>query len=556
MLIVLDNARDAAQLRPLLPGAPGCLVLVTSRHQLPGLVAGEGAHPLPLGLLSADDARGLLAQRVGVDRTEGEPDAVSEIIDHCGGLPLALVIIAARAAMSGNLPLAVLARQLRDDGDRLDALATGDPGTDLRSVFSWSYRVLDADAARLFRLLGVHPGPQISVPAAASLAALTVPTVRRLLAELVRANLVAELDDGRYSLHDLLRTFAAELARPLDGNHSRRAAIRRMLDHYLHSAAAADRLSRPARDPLVLEPPAFGVVPESPPDLRDALRWFTVERTVLIAAVELASTVSARHAWQLAWSLSTFLDLRGHWDELIGTQHTAIAAAQRAADPGAQAGAHRLLARAYTRKRRIDDADVQLLRALDLYRGAGDRNGESHTHLNLALLRERQGRYPEALDHARRSLKIFESAGDQYGQACAHNAVGWYHALLGDHPMALRHCRQALARMQALGDRVGQASTWDSIGYAHHHLGQHPRALADFQQALDLYRDLGDRHLEGFVLVHIGDTHDAVGDAEAARSSWEEALGILDDLDQPEAEKLRAKLAASTPALAVAHRRT
>ncbi|HEX6682479.1 MAG TPA: BTAD domain-containing putative transcriptional regulator [Candidatus Limnocylindrales bacterium] len=258
MLVVLDNARDPAQVRPLLPGTPGCLVLVTARNQLASLVAAEGAHPLPLGPLDPGDARELLAQRVGAARTAGEPAAVAEILDRCAGLPLALVIIAARAALSGNLPLAALADRLRRGGDRLDALTTGDPGTDLRAVFSWSYRSLGAGAARLFRLLGLHPGPDVSVAAAASLAAVTVCEARRLLAELVRASLAAEPAAGRYRLHDLLRAYAAEVAVSGEPRRTRRAATFRMLDHYLHSAHAA------ARDPLTLPPPAPGVYAGSP----------------------------------------------------------------------------------------------------------------------------------------------------------------------------------------------------------------------------------------------------------------------------------------------------
>ncbi len=540
MLIVLDNAREVAQVRPLLPGAPGCLVLVTSRNQLASLVAAEGAHPLPLDPLGPAEARELLAQRIGAARAAGEPGAVDEILDRCGGLPLALVIAAARAAMSANLPLAALADQLRRDRDRLDALTTGDPGTDLRAVFSSSYRALAPDAARLFGLLGLHPGPDISIPAAASLAAVPVASARKLLGELVRANLAAEQTVGRFTLHDLLRAFAAEACA---GEPDRGAATSRMLDHYLHSAYAADRLSHPARDPLALDPPESAVAPEYPADPKDALSWFAAERAVLTAAVERAAAVSDRHAWQLAWSLSTFLDVRGHWDELATTQRTAITAAQRAGDPRGRADAHRLLARAHTRLHRDDDAQVELMRALELYRGLGDLSGQSNTHLNLALVRERQGRPAEALEHARQALDLFLELGEEHGQARALNAVGWYHALLGDHARALSLCRQALGRLEELDDRIGQATTLDSLGYAHHHLGDHERAVAHFEQAMGMYRELGDRHLEAFVHMHLGDAHESAGNAQAARAAWREALAILEQLDQPEAQRVQARLA-------------
>ena len=216
VLIVVDNARDAAQVRPLLPGTPGCLVLVTSRNQMSSLVATGGAHPLPLDLLTADDARALFTRRVGVDRTSGEPAAVTEILDRCAGLPLALAVIAARAAVSHTLPLSALAQRLRRDHERLDALTTGDPSTDLRAVLSASYRALRPPTARLFRLLGLHPGPDISAPAAASLAARPLGEVREMLAGMAGANLVVEHLPGRYTFHDLLRAYAADTATRTD----------------------------------------------------------------------------------------------------------------------------------------------------------------------------------------------------------------------------------------------------------------------------------------------------------------------------------------------------
>ena len=543
MLIVLDNARDVAQVRPLLPGAPGCTVLITARHQLAGLIAAEGAQPLTLGPLAAAEAQELLVRRVGRARTAAEPGAVHEIVERCAGLPLALVIIAARAALNGTQPLGALADQVRRNRDRLDALTTGDPGTDLRAVFSWSYDALTPAAARLFGLLGLHAGPDISVPAAASLAALTTGRVRGLLTELVRAGLATEPTVGRYCLHDLVRTYAADVVVRAGSARTRRAASLRMLDHYLHSAYAADRIAHPACEAYAPGPPVRGVTPETAADARTAKAWLAAERAVLVAAVERAASVSHRRAWQLARALSAYLDLRGHWDDLATTQHTAIAAARDDADPRAQAGAHRLLARAYTRLHRIDDAYAELSRALDLCLVAGDLIGQGHTHLNLSLLWERQERYPEALAHARQGLATFLTAGDDHGIARALNAVGWYHALLGDYPVALDHCRDALARLEKTGDRLTVAATLDSLGYVQHHLGEYALAIAAYRRSVELYRDLGDSHLEAFVRVHLGDTYDARGDGPAARTLWCQALEVLDRCDPPEAGKIRARLA-------------
>jgi DNA-binding SARP family transcriptional activator len=237
MLVLLDNAGDAEQVRPLLPGSAGCAVLVTSRDQLSGLVAGDGAHPLTLGPITTDEARALLTRRLGADRVLAEPQAVDDVIDHCAGLPLALTIAAARAAARPQFRLAAIADELREARGGLDAFTGADPATDLRAVFSWSYRTLPTDAARLFRLLGLHPGPTIATAAAASLVGLPIGQVHPLLAELTRAHLLSEHAPARFTFHDLLRAYAVERGRAEDREPDRQAAIDRLYDHHLDAAA-------------------------------------------------------------------------------------------------------------------------------------------------------------------------------------------------------------------------------------------------------------------------------------------------------------------------------
>jgi tetratricopeptide (TPR) repeat protein len=523
MLVVLDNARDTAQARPLLPGAPTCLVLVTSRNQLTGLIGADGAHSISLDLLSATEARELLARRLGADRVAAEPDAVAEIVTRCARLPLALV--AARAAVRPHVRLHTLAGELRDTQQRWEALTGDDPTTDVRTVLSWSYRALSPHAAGLFRLLGLHPGPDVAAPAAASLTALPIDQLRLLLAELTRASLLTEHTPGRYTLHDLLRAYATEQAHRIDSDLQRRAATHRILDHYLHTAHTADRLLDPARGQPTLIPPRPGVGPEPLADLQQARDWLTAEDAGLLAAVDhAAATGFDTHTWQLAWALWPFLDRRGHWRGYAAAGSAAVAAAGRLADPTAQARAHRILAGAYTRLGHFDDAHTQLWHALDLYRQAGDQAGQAHTHNNLAHLGERRGRPAQALDHARQALNLFRAAGHQAGQAESLNNIGWHHALLGDHQQALTYCQQALALFQELGDRWGEASTWDSLGYAHHHLGYHTQAIACYQHALTLFRDLGDRYNEATTLINLGDTHHTAGNPTAARDAWQHAL--------------------------------
>jgi tetratricopeptide (TPR) repeat protein len=543
MLVVLDNARDTAQVRPLLPGAPTCLVLVTSRNQLTGLIAADGAHPVSLDLLSAAEAWELLARRLGGDRVATEPEAVTEIITRCAHLPLALTIVAARAAVRLHVRLHLLADELRNTQQRWETLTGDDPTTDVRTVFSWSYQALTPDAARLFRLLGLHPGPDIAAPAVASLAGLPATVVRPLLAELTRTSLIVEHTPGRYTFHDLLRAYATHLTHRTDPDGQRRTATHRILDHYLHSAYTTDRLLEPARDTITLTPPQPGVTPEHPVNHRQALDWFTAERPVLLAAVDqAAATGFDTHAWQLTWTLWTFLYRRGHWHDQAAAGRTAVAAAGRLADPTAQAHAHRHLASAYTQLGCFDDAHTQLRHALDLYRQAGDQVGQAHTHNRLAHLQGRQGRPAQALDHARQALDVYQAAGHQSGQAQALNNIGWLHAQFGDYQQALTYCQQALTLLQELGDRHGQAGTWDSLGYAHHHLDHHTQAITCYQQALALFRDFGDRYEEATTLTNLGDTHHDAGNADAARDTWQQALTILTDLQHPDADAVRARL--------------
>jgi tetratricopeptide (TPR) repeat protein len=543
VLVVLDNAVDSEQVRPLLPGAAGCLAILTSRNQLTSLLAAQSAYPVTLDLMTHDEAALMLTRRLGHDRVAAEPDSVDELITCCARLPLALAIVAAHAATNPRLPLAALAAELRNSGDRLDMLSTGDPGTDPRAVFSWSYHALTPAAARLFRLLGLHPGPDISTAATASLAALPSPNVRPLLTEMGRANLIHEHSPGRYTFHDLLRTYAGELAHSIDPGHERRAATRRILDHYLHTAHTAARLVYPSRDPITLTPPPPGVFPEDLTDHERAMAWFTAEHSSLLAAVDHASTTGFdTHTWQLAWTLAIALGRRGHWHDLAATLQAAVAAARRLADPVVEAGANRLLARAYVRLGRFDDAHNHLRDALQLYQQANDRVGQAHTHRAIGYLWGRRQQPAEALDHTQQALGLYRGAGNRNGVADALNAVGWYHALLGDHRQAITFCQQALPLLQELNHRLGQAATWDSLGYANHHLGQYTQAISCYRNAIDLYQDLGERYEEGATLARLGDTHYATANPDAARDAWQEALTILDQLDHPDADTVRLRL--------------
>lgn len=347
MLVVLDNAHTVEQVRPLLPASSGCLVLVTSRSRMAGLIAADGARSVMLDVLAGDTAGDLLARRLGPHRVAAEPRAVRDVVERCGGLPLALVLVATRALAHPGVALDTLAVRLLYGGRDPNALA-GDPATDLEAAFSWSYRTLSPPAARLFRLLGLHPGQDVSAAAAASLAALPPAEATLRLSELSEAALVTERRPGWYALHGLVGAYAGDLAAHTDPEDARRAATVRLLDHYVYSARAAAGLLEACDDPdpVPLAPPAAGVTPESRcTDRSLATAWFDERRPVLRTVLHHAVGAGfAAHAWHLAWSLDPYLARGGHPPDRVDIWQVASRAAEQLDDPDARTTARRRLA--------------------------------------------------------------------------------------------------------------------------------------------------------------------------------------------------------------------
>jgi DNA-binding SARP family transcriptional activator/Tfp pilus assembly protein PilF len=504
VLIVLDNVRSAGQARPLLPGAPGCRVVATSRNELTGLAV-EGAQVHALKLLTEDEARRLLEHRLGPARLAAEPAAAGAILASCAGLPLALTIMAAHAAMRPDFPLAVLAEQVRESRGALDAFDSGDETTDIRAVLSWSYRQLSPAVARLFRLMGVHPGPDITAVAAASLIAGTVAQARSALLTLTRAHLVEERSPGRFGFHDLLRAYAVEQCEQEDPATERHAVLHRMLFHYLETAQAADRLLTPDRAPLAPLPPEPGARSLELTDAAHALAWCTAELPVLVAIVDhLPHSGLDTRTWQLVWGLETFIDRRGQW-----------------------------------RERSYDDAQVRYAQALRQFEENDDQAGQAQIHVHLTWIHERQGHHREALDSAERALDLL--TGDTE-IAESLNAAGWCHAQLGDYAMALSYCGKALALHQQIGYRTGAAHTWDSLGFTRHQLGDYAEAVECYGQAVELWRALGIRSYEADTLIRFGDAHYAAGDRTSAAAAWRRALRMLESVGHPGHESVRARL--------------
>jgi DNA-binding SARP family transcriptional activator/Tfp pilus assembly protein PilF len=541
VLIVLDNAVNAEQVRPLLPGGPGCLVVVTTRNEMPGLIS-DGGHPVTLDALTPEESRQLLALRLGFERVEAEPQAVEQIIKICAGLPLALSIAAARGAMLPQFDLEAVADTLLERCS-LDALATPDASTDIRALFSWSYNALSAEAQRLFRILSLHRGVDIGAAAAASLAGIPPAVVGPVLQELRMAHLLTEHLPGRFSFHELLRAYSAELLRENESDVERGEAERRLLDHYLHTAGEAALLIEPLRDPIRFTPHRGGVTPEEFRDREQALLWFHNERSALVAMVDQAhASGHDTHAWQLAWALADYLQWRGCWHDRIVTLQTALASTRRLRNRTEQARAHRCLGTAYTKIGQYERAHNNLRQALELYLELDDPTGQVRTHQSLSSVLEQQKDHTAALSHVERAMELYPPTGSKAGLGRLLNSAGWCHAQLGNLTEALDYCSRALILAQEANDRTTQAATWDSLGYIRHRLGEYAAALEAYQHALGLRRAIGHRSGEANTLSRIGDAHNSIGDDAAARRSWQSALDIYEETEHPAARAVRAKL--------------
>ncbi|MBO0804588.1 MAG: tetratricopeptide repeat protein, partial [Nocardiopsaceae bacterium] len=543
MLLVLDNARSTEQVRPLLPGSPGCMVVVTSRGQLTGLVAGEGARLLSLDVLSGTEARELLARRIGEERVAAEPVAAGELILRSSGLPLALSVTCARAASRPGLSLTALASELRDVRGRLDVLQTDDAATDLRAVFSWSYDRLGGCAARLFRLLGAHPGPDVSAPAAASLAGVPLAEARAMLAELTRASLLSEESSGRFTFHDLLRAYAAERA-AMDAETGLSEALLRMLDHYVRTAREGIGRLYPGRPPVELPPVPSGVTPEEFHNYEEALDWFGAEQQVLRAVLALAAERGFdAYCWKLAWLWAPLLKRRGLLHEDVAVQRIALDAARRLGDPGSLGHVHYELGHVYLRMGKVAHAEAHLSKALEMFTMLHDKIGVGQVEHGLALLMSQQARWTEALPHAIEALRLRRAFGGGASVAYSQNAVGWIYANLGNYDEALRYCKRALELHRESGSRSGAADTMDSIGYAYAGRGNRDLAITYYEEALETFREIGDPESQAGTLTRLGDAHFASGRLDAAKASWQDALDLLGRVPAMDFGALRDRLA-------------
>jgi DNA-binding SARP family transcriptional activator/tetratricopeptide (TPR) repeat protein len=533
VLVVLDNARDVGQVRPLLPGTQGCLVIATSRNPLTGLAMTDGARLLTLNLPSVSTARETLERRLGADRVAAEPDAVDDIIRLCGQLPLALAIVATRAAHPG-FTLESIAVELQRTQNRLDALGPAGVAADARTVFSWSYHHLSPQACRLFRLLSLHPAADITAAASASLLGVPPDQANRLIAELTSTSLLTEYQPGRFSLHDLIRAYAAELLENTDLGGDRQTAPVRLLDHYLHSLHAAQVALKPHRRLTALGPPEPGVTPEQFSDYRSALSWFTSERQVLQAVVALATDSDCGFpAWQLALAMQHFYRSRGYFHDWLRTMEIALAAATRDADLPGQGHMLRSLAEASFHLDRPADSLRYLGRAQAAYQQLGYTTEHAYLHAIFGEVFIRQGRLQLAIEHSGRALELYREARHRSGEVRAIADIGIAHRELGRYQEAVSHIRSGIVLAHEVGTLHQEGKARKELGIALSKMRRHDKAVVELRQALTLLRHVGYRPQEAETLLALGNALSAQGLPEAAADAWRQSLLVFSTFRDP-----------------------
>ncbi|MEU5781206.1 tetratricopeptide repeat protein [Micromonospora lupini] len=527
MLVLLDNVRDTDHVVPLLPGSPTCTVLVTSRHQLRGLTVTHGARTLTLDRLSEAEARELLGAHLGRARALQHRSALDALVRHCGGLPLALAIVAARAATHPDHPLDGLVRELRDTTVRLDALTTGELRADLRSVFSWSCRALSPPAGEVFDLLGLVPVVDISLPAVASLTATSTQRAQELLRELEDTSLLRQHAPGRFRMHDLVHLYSAQRGRTQQGGEDREA-VRRLVDFYLHTACAADRLLDPRRHPLVLGEPAPGCTPVTLTDASMAMSWFDAEHERVLESQRLAmQRLWYPQVWQLARTLVTFHARRRQVTDQMAVWHMGLTAAEQGGIASARAMAHRYLGQAHSQNGQRDEGLRHLRLAVDRAREAGDAAELARGHYALAVAADHAGDPRQSLVHALQALAEFQDLADTVEIARVLNAIGWACAQLERNEEAQDSCMRALTLFRQQGHPDGEADTLHSLGLIAHNTGQQHAALAYYRQALAVYHDVGNTRGEADCLDSLGGLHESLGQNREAHDAWQRLVVLL-----------------------------
>lgn len=526
MLIVLDNASSVRQVRPLLPGSPGCLVLVTSRSRLSGLVARDGARRLSLDMLDEAEAVSLIQSLIKEYRRNDDVDEITELVHLCARLPLALRIAAENAARRPQMPLRELIDELRDESALWDALATGDDeeADAVRSVFAWSYRALPETASRFFRLLGLHPGPDFSSRAAAALADIPLGRARRLLDDLVGAHLIEQQSSDRYGFHDLLRAYALDQVRDEEDPAFQRAVLRRTLLWYLRQASAVTEVIKPGAARVTLAAAGHDAHDITFPDYHEALHWYEQERLNLIAATRSAVTAGFHDiAWQLPISIHRVYTTYNDLDDWRITAPLALAAVRATGDRFGEALVLEGLAKLHTQSNDPLSAIEHHQAALAVRRDLGDRLGEVSSLNGLGLAMLRAHRLVETKAYFTETYQLAVELADRRWQAIAANALAYTYAELREPAEAESRHDEALTLFRELHDRASEGDALHCASKIYRMAGRLPEALAAVQDALAIAMDFENVAWEAWWLFELGQVQAALGDHGEAVKSYHRA---------------------------------
>ncbi|WP_328530350.1 helix-turn-helix domain-containing protein [Nocardioides sp. NBC_00368] len=544
ILVILDNAVDSDQVRPLLPAGMGSAALVVSRHRLPGLVAEVGAVPVTVGVLRPEESRELILRRLPSDARTGDaqPLELQPLVDMCSGLPLALALVASRAQLEPEM-IGEYATMARPADQRFSVFASSDRSASFEDLLLGSLDSLSEDVQRCFVLMGLGVSSELSLAELASLCACGLDEARRLAGELLDASLVQAAGGGRIALHDLIWDFVTERARSGIPPDEVSRCRKRLLDYLIQGSVAATAQFAPYRTRRALPAPAEGIVVEEFGSANEARAWMSSMLGAGVVAVGHAEAWGfPREAAWLADGLGAYLDIQGRWDELLAVATSALRAGEVLGDSQTQALAHRSLAIAQARTGDAEQAEQSVRRALSLYSRSGDVEGEAYAHRLLGHLLDESGDQRNALDHHRQALVLFEELGDEAAQARALNGVGWIHAQLGDLEIALDHCTRSAEMAVLLMHTRSAASAWDSIGFIRHAMRDFEASEDAYQRALAAWRDIDERYYQARTLERLGRLRVDMADHAGAIDAMRLAEELFDELGLPQADAVRKRL--------------
>ncbi|WP_228708318.1 tetratricopeptide repeat protein [Amycolatopsis keratiniphila] len=543
-LVVLDNALDSPQVRPVLPGTPDTTVLITSRRRLSGLVVGSGAVQVSLEPLRELEATRLMADLIGDERAAGDPEGVGRLVRLCAALPLAVNIAAERVAGHPHQSVGDLARELVAEGRRLELLAVDDDTVGVRAAFSWSYRALEADTARMFRLLGLHPGPRFTAGAAAALAGLPGHDARRLLDRLVQAHLVQQVGAQYYRFHDLIRVYAAEEANAERLEDERQAAVSRLTHWYLYAANAASWTLTPARDHHIdLGPAPEGVEPLRFATFDEAYIWCASEMPSITGVARLALDHGLYEVgWRLPVELFDYHLLGRPWQTWISSHEVAIESAKAGGDLGGLAWSAINLAEAHRRRGDLDRARDLFGQAVEISEEIGENPSLGWALVGLGNIAHEREDYAEAVRLAEQSVEVNARIGYQLGEATARVHLGRAYRDLGERDLALDHGLRAFDAYAKDADQHGMGFALVPLARTCRRFGDLDQALGYCEQALTAYRNCGDVWGQADALDERGCALAAQGHTDDAMAVWRDALQLVMDLDDRKANVLRGRL--------------